>query len=57
MKYLLLNIYRVEVGGGDVRPSPEPPNAPVRLEVAVVEVHRGTHRVLLHTHTRRHAHM
>lgn len=39
----------VEVGGGDVRPSPEPPHASVGLEVAVVEVHRGAHGVLQET--------
>mmetsp|Transcript_6785 Transcript_6785/g.20085 ORF Transcript_6785/g.20085 Transcript_6785/m.20085 type:complete len:293 (-) Transcript_6785:478-1356(-) len=37
----VLHVLLVEVGGGDVRAAAEPPDAAVRLEVAVVEVHGG----------------
>mmetsp|Transcript_1038 Transcript_1038/g.3831 ORF Transcript_1038/g.3831 Transcript_1038/m.3831 type:complete len:367 (-) Transcript_1038:175-1275(-) len=43
-----------EVRGRDVRPAAEPPDAAVRLEVAVVEMHRRGHRVA-RVHHRRNA--
>ena len=42
----VLHVVLVQVGGRDVHAAAEPPDAALRLEVAVVEVHRRAVRVL-----------
>mmetsp|Transcript_40939 Transcript_40939/g.96077 ORF Transcript_40939/g.96077 Transcript_40939/m.96077 type:complete len:371 (-) Transcript_40939:411-1523(-) len=42
----MIHVVLVHIGRGDVRSAAEPPNSPVGFKIPIVEVHRGTHRIL-----------
>mmetsp|Transcript_12540 Transcript_12540/g.16064 ORF Transcript_12540/g.16064 Transcript_12540/m.16064 type:complete len:236 (+) Transcript_12540:879-1586(+) len=47
----VLDVFLKEVSRGDVRAAAKPPDAAIRLEVTVIEVHGGCHRVTRVHHT------